>query len=88
MYDVTSSIEHDVSVVTIFDLQKVADDAVGSHGNDKVAPGTLEFFGRLVAVRLAEVVEHTDIRLSSELIARLRIRNALDNSTLKINRIK
>ena len=37
VYDVTSLIDHDVAIVSVLDLQQVADKGVGSHASDKTA---------------------------------------------------
>lgn len=37
VYDMTSFIDHDVAIVSVLDLQQVADEGVGSHAPDKTA---------------------------------------------------
>lgn len=39
MYDMACGVNHDVAVVTIFDLQQKANDAVCCHGHDEVVTG-------------------------------------------------
>ena len=37
--DVAMFVHHDVAIVSVFDLQQVTDQRVGSHALDKVGPG-------------------------------------------------
>jgi len=37
--DVSMFVHHDVAIVSVFDLQQVTDQRVGSHALDKVGPG-------------------------------------------------
>lgn len=39
VYDVTSFIDHDVAIVSVLDLQQVADEGIGGHAPDKTAAG-------------------------------------------------
>ena len=40
--DVSMFVHHDVAIVSVFDLQQVTDQRVGSHALDKVGPGGSE----------------------------------------------
>lgn len=83
MYDVSVDIQHDVAVVSVLDLDQEADHAVGGHRHDEVPPRRLELFRVFVAVLLQEVLVHADVRLSTELVSRFRVRHTLDHSTLQ-----
>ena len=39
MHDVTVTVEHDVSVVSVLDLEKKRQDAVSGHAHDEVTTG-------------------------------------------------
>ena len=78
--NVAVRVDHDVAVVPIFDLKEEADEAVGGHGSDKVAPGRLELLRHLVAVFLDEVIVEAHVRLAAELVARFGVGNALDDA--------
>ena len=44
--DVSMFVHHDVAIVSVFDLQQVTDQRVGSHALDKVGPGLWKRKGR------------------------------------------
>ena len=50
MNDVTISIDHDVSVMSILDLKNVTSDGISSHGLDEVQPSLLKINSVLPAV--------------------------------------
>ena len=83
MNDVSFFVDHNVSVVSVLDLQQKTDDRVRSHRLDEVLARRLELLGCLVAVLVLEVGEQTFVGLATNLIARLCVRNTLDNSTLQ-----
>ncbi len=37
MNDVSVLVEHDVSIVSVLNLEKIADQAVGGHADDKIS---------------------------------------------------
>ena len=84
VYDVALLVHHDVPVVSVLDLQKELEDAVGRHGCDEVSPGSLESCGRFVSVFLEEVRVEVSIRLPSQLVPGLSVRDALDDSTARL----
>ena len=55
--DMTFAVDHDVSVVSVLDLEDVASDGVGGHGLDEVEASTLEGDRVLPAVLGDEEVE-------------------------------
>lgn len=83
MYYMAFGIEHDVAVVSIFDLKEKTDDAVCRHRYYEITSRRLELERIFIAVRLQEILVHSDVGLTAELIARLRVRNTFYNSTLK-----
>lgn len=78
----TLSVNHNVSIVPVLDLQQVADDRICSHGFDEIAASGLEFFRTFVAVLVQEVLVQSRIRLSTQLIARFCIGDALNYTAL------
>lgn len=82
MNDVSVFIDHDVSIVSILDLKKESNDAIGCHALNEVAARLQEVRTRLVAVRFEKVIIKRRVRFSSELVTRLRVRNALDHTAL------
>ncbi len=62
-------VNHDVSIMPIFNLKEEADDAIGRHGGDEVLSGTLEALTVLFAKLFFEVVEQVSIYLAPNLVA-------------------
>lgn len=81
MNDVAFDINHDVTIVPVFDLKQVANQTVGGHGADKVAASHLEFLSVFVAVRLNEIFIEANVRLTSELVSRFGVRNTFNHAT-------
>ena len=54
--DVSVLVDHDIAVVSVFDLQQKADHAVCSHAFDEFGACLLEFARRLFAIRLQKVI--------------------------------
>lgn len=79
----THLVQHDISVVPVFDLQQKSDDAISGHGLDEVSPRCLEILGCFIAVHLQKVLVHPDIGLPAKLVPRLSIRNTFDDAVLK-----
>lgn len=79
----TFDVNHDVAVMSVFDLEQKSDNAVSRHGDDEIATGALELFGVLVPVGLHEVLVQPEIRLSAQLVAGFGVGDALDHSALK-----
>lgn len=65
MNDVPVFVDHNVSVVSILDLQQIANHRIGSHRFDKVASSHLEFLRCFIAILVQEVFIQTGVRLSS-----------------------
>lgn len=82
MYNMAIRVNHDVSVVPILDLQQVANHRVRCHRFDEIAARRQKFLGRFVAVLVQEVVHQIRVRLATQLIARLGIRHALNDTAL------
>ncbi len=74
------SINHNVAVVSILDLEEVPNQRVGCHGADKVSSGRTEPLSRVVPVLTHEIVVEAYICLPAELVSGFSIRNALDNT--------
>ena len=56
------------------------DNAVSGHGKDKILAGFLIFDAGFVTKQFLEVNREADVRLSTQLISRLAIRDALNHS--------
>ena len=76
-------VNHDISVVSVFDLEEESDDAVGRHRRDEVPAGSLERLRALLSELLLEVEEEIGVGLATNLVPRFRIRNAFDHATLQ-----
>jgi hypothetical protein len=81
--DATSSVDHDVTVVTVLDLDDVAEERVGGHGLDEVGAGALEVgrIGRAV-LHYEEALEVVDLG-TTHLVARSSIRDDIDDTALR-----
>lgn len=82
MDDVPFSVDHDVSVVTILDLQDVAGDRVGGHTLDEVHSSLLEGDRVDRSVLVDEEAEEVVDLGSSHLVSRGSVGNDVDDSTL------
>jgi len=101
MNNVAFVVQHDVSIVPIFDLQQKADYAVRSHWRDEIVACSLKYLALIksilngsksisdlelqgiFSVFLDEVLVHSEISLSAELVTRFCIWNTLDDTALK-----
>lgn len=83
MNNVALPVNHDVSVVTILDLQDVASKRVRSHGLYEVQAGLLERDGVLAAVPGDEEVEQVVHFGTTHLIPRSGVRDDIDDATLQ-----
>lgn len=69
MYNVSICIDHDISVMTVLDLQQISNHRIGGHRFDEIAASQLKFLGRFIAVLMQEIFVETRIGLSTQLIA-------------------
>lgn len=79
--DVTPIIYHDVSIVSVLNLQDVADNGVCRKGFDKVKPCKFELTAMLTPKSLQEILVQIYLKRLSKLVSRVRIGHALDNSS-------
>ena len=84
MYNVTLSVNHDVAVMTVFNLKNVACDGVCSHRLNEIQPSSLirdcvlsSIFGN------EKPLEIVDLR-STHFVARGGIRHDIDNAALQL----
>jgi hypothetical protein len=80
--DAASSIDHDVTVVAILDLDDVAEERVGGHRLDKVGAGALEIDAFWTAILDDEEALQVVDLSSSHLVARSGVRYDVDDSAL------
>jgi len=73
-------IDHDIAIMSVLDLQDVADDAVGSETLGEIESCLLELLGRLAAISLQEVLVKVDLVSFAELVATVGVWYALDDS--------
>ena len=78
---VASFVDHNVSIMTILDLQDVADYTVGSQAADKVIARFLEFSRCFITVAFQEVLVEVDLESFAELISAVWVRYTLDYAT-------
>lgn len=76
-------VNHDVSIMSVFYLKKVTNNGVRRHRFDEISSCFLEVLGTFIAVLVKEVFVKPGISLSAELISRLSIGNAFNNTALK-----
>lgn len=82
MNNMTLSIDHDVPVMAILDLQNVAYYGISGHGLYKVEAGLLKFDRVFSTIfRDEEIKQIVDLR-SPHLITRRRVRHDIDHTTL------
>lgn len=82
VYNVSVRIDHNVSVVTVLDLQQITNDRIGCHRLHEITSSRLELFRTFVAVLMQEVFVQSRVGLSSQLITRFSIGNAFDYAAL------
>ena len=80
----TTFIDHDVAIVSVFDLQDVADDAVGGQTFREVQPSLLELGWGLVAVPFQEVLVEIDLESFTKLISTVWVRYAFNEPTQEL----
>ena len=67
MNDVSLFVDHDVAVVSILDLEQVADHRVGRHRLDEIFSSSLELLSRLIPVLVLEVSVQALVGLATDL---------------------
>ena len=72
MNDVSLFVNHDVAVVSILDLEQVADHRVGRHRLDEIFSSSLELFSRLIPVLVLEVGVQALVGLSTDLQCKMK----------------
>lgn len=82
--NVTLAVDHNITVVSVLDLQNVACDRVCSHRLDKVETRSLELHGILATILGNEKVEKIVDLCPTHLVSGRRIRYDVDNTTLDI----
>lgn len=61
-------VDHNVSIVSVLDLQQISDHRVGGHRFDEIV-ASIEKIGRIFgSVRLEEVIVQRNVRFSAQLI--------------------
>lgn len=83
MNDSSFAIDHDVTVVTIFDLNEVAEERIGGHRLNEIDARFLEFDSIDVSVRQNIIAEQVVDFRSSNFISRRCIRDHVNHTTLK-----
>ena len=76
-------IYHDVSIVTIFDLQNVTHKTIGCQTLCKVETSLLELLWWFTTISLQEVFVQVDLVCFTKLISTIGIRYALNNTSKK-----
>ena len=82
MHDVSLSVNHDVPVVSVFNLKNVTGDRVRSHRLDKIQPGLLESDRVWRAVLGDEKRQQVVNLCSTHLIARCGIGDDINDTAL------
>lgn len=72
MDNVPFRVNHNISIVTIFNLQQVSNDTVRSHRFHKITPRRLELFGCLIAIIVKEIF------IQSRILKHLNIKKPLN----------
>lgn len=80
--DVSLAVDHNVSVVTVLDLEDVAGDGVGGHGLDEVHARLLKWDCVDTTVLVDEEAEEVVDLGSAHLISRCSVGNDVDDSAL------
>lgn len=83
MNDVSCSIQHDIAIVPVLDLQQEAHQGIRCHGLYKVGPCLLESVRIFVPIYTDEILVHPSVCTSAQLVPRLSIGNTLNYTTLK-----
>ena len=82
--DVTLSIDHDVSVVAIFDLKDVTSYRVARHGLYEIESGPLELDAIIPSILGLEESKQVVNLCSPHFVTRSCVRDDVDNSTLNL----
>ena len=80
MNQMTAFADHNISIVSIFNLQDVADNAVSRQTFDEIQTSGFVFRGVLVSVELQKVLVKVQFVLFAQLISTIRIWNAFDDA--------
>lgn len=83
MNDVSCSIQHDIAIVSVLDLQQEAHQGICCHGFNKVGPCLLESMRIFIPIHTDEILKHPSICAAAQLVPRLSIGNTLNHTTLK-----
>lgn len=82
--DVSVLVEHQIAIVSIFDLNKKHEQTVAGHGHDEIATRALKF-GRVgSSVLVQKVLIQIGGRLTSDLIARVRLGHTFDHAAARL----
>ena len=76
----TTFADHNIAIVTIFNLQDVADYAISRQTFDEIQPSGFVFRGILVSVKLQKVLMKVQFVLFAQLISTIRIWNAFNDA--------
>lgn len=82
MYDMTLTIDHNVSVVPVFDLEDIASNRVRSHGLYEVEACFLECNGIFTTILRVEESEKVVDLCTTHLVSGCRIWHYVNNATL------
>jgi len=74
-------VNHDVSVVPIFDLQDVGDYTVSGQTADEIVSGRSELLRMFVSILLQKVLIEIDLKSFTKLVSAVGIRDNFDNAT-------
>lgn len=82
--DVSVFVDHYVAVVAVLNLEQKPNHTIGSHTLYKIPSRLLKTTRRLVAIRFEEVVIEGNVGLTAQLVPRLGVGNAFNDSTLEL----
>lgn len=82
MNDVSVTVNHDVAIVTVLDLEDVTRNRVRRHRLDEVEPGFLERDGVLAPILRDEEVKKVIDFGPTHFISRSRVRNNVNDTAL------
>ena len=88
MDDMSLSIDHNISIMTVLDLQNVACKRIRGHGLNKIQPCLLERDAVLSAVFGYEEVDQIVHLRTTHLITRSCVWYNIDNATLRLELVK
>lgn len=77
------SIDHNITIVPIFDLEYIAGHRIGSHGLNKVQTGSLECNRVLASIFCDEKVQKIINFSAAHFVPRSCVGNNIDNTTLQ-----